>query len=303
MRSDGSGVRRVLWITLGLNLAVAGAKLAYGMHSGLIAMVADGIHSVLDGSSNIVGLIAIRHAYQPPDAEHPYGHRKFETFAALGIGVLLVIACQEILKAAWHRLVDGGNADVGLVGFIVMAATMGVNAYVSWYETREGRRLGSEFLLADAAHTRSDILVSLSVMAALGATLLGWGIVDVIATFAIVAWVGWAAWRVMRPALSTLSDEVRVDPALLESIALSVEGVRDVHRVRTRGHLDAVWADLHVQVDPDVSISEAHAIAHRVEEAIRARVPEIVDVLTHLEPHGDPIEGLDGHPLDRPNDA
>ena len=287
----------MLWITLGLNVAVAAAKLAYGLHSGLIAMVADGVHSLLDGSSNVVGLIAIRHAYQPPDREHPYGHRKFETFAALGIGVLLVMACQEILKAAFDRLIHGGAAQVGFVGFIIMMATTAVNIFVSSYEAREGRRLGSEFLVADAAHTRSDILVSASVMVALGATLLGWGIVDVIATFLIVGWVGWIAWHVMRPALSTLSDEARVDAALLESIALSVDGVRDVHRVRTRGHLDAIWVDMHVQVDPLVSISEAHEIAHRVEELIRARMPAVVDVLTHLEPHGDPAEGLDGHPL------
>ena len=287
----------MLWITLGLNVAVATAKLAYGIHSGLIAMVADGVHSLLDGSSNVVGLIAIGHAYQPPDREHPYGHRKFETFAALGIGVLLVMACQEILRAAFDRLLHGGTADVGMGGFGVMLATTGVNVFVSWYEAREGRRLGSEFLLADAAHTRSDILVSASVMVALGATMLGWGVVDVVATFAIVGWVALIAWRVVRPALSTLSDEARVDPALLESIALSVDGVRDVHRVRTRGHLDAIWVDLHVQVDPLATISEGHEIAHRVEEAIRARMPAVVDVLTHLEPHGDPAEGLDGQPV------
>src|SRR5436190_14596674 len=163
-----AGVRRVLWITLALNVAVAAGKLAYGMHSGLIAMIADGVHSLLDSSSNVIGLFAIRHAYQPPDREHPYGHRKFETFAALGIGVLLFFACEEILKAAWGRLTSGSNADVGLLGFAVMVATMAVNIGVSRYEAREGKRLGSELEVGGDAHRGSDIDLAVSVRGAHG---------------------------------------------------------------------------------------------------------------------------------------
>lgn len=297
---SSAAVRKVLWITLALNVVVAAAKLVYGLHSGLIAMVADGVHSLLDGSSNVIGLIAIGHAYKPPDPGHPYGHRKFETFAALGIGVLLVIACQEILREAWGRLLDGGIADVGPIGFAIMLVTMAVNVGVSLYERREGMRLRSELLLADAAHTASDVLVSLSVVAALGASLVGWGVVDVVAALVIVAWIGRTAFRVIRPAVSTLADEARIDVTEIDDTAMAVAGVRDVHRIRTRGHQNHVYVDLHVQVDPETTVSTAHGIAHGVEAAIKERFPEVVDVITHLEPHGDPVEGLDGEPIGPP---
>jgi cation diffusion facilitator family transporter len=298
-----AGIRRVLWITLGFNLLVAAAKLGYGMSSGLIAMAADGVHSLLDASGNVVGLIAMHRAHAPPDRGHPYGHRKFEALAALGVGVLLGLACKEILEATWHRLAHGSLPDVGAEGFVIMAATMAVNVGVAAYERREGKRLRSEFLLADAAHTASDTLVSLCVIVALATSLLGWEIVDVLVSLVIVAWIARIAWRVARPALSTLADEARVDPAAVDEAAMAIDGVRDVHRIRTRGQSDHVYMDLHVQVDPDATVRDAHGTAHRVEETIKARFPEVIDVVVHLEPHGDPVEGLDGSVIGPPRDA
>lgn len=290
-------IRRVLWVTLFLNVAVAAGKLAVGLATGVLSLVADGLHSSLDGSSNVVGLLAITAAGKPPDEEHPYGHRKIETVAALGIGGMLIVASWEILGAAWSRVQSGApTGEAGWLGFLVMGVTMGVNFFVSWYEAREGRRWQSEFLVADAAHTRSDLLVSATVVAALIASRLGWGLVDVVASVAIVAWILRLSWQVIRPALGTLADEARIDPARLEAVALSIEGVREVHRVRTRGHHDAVFVDLHLQVDPEMPVQDAHAISHQVEDALRAAHPQVVDVVTHLEPLGDPPEGLgDGH--------
>lgn len=290
-------IRKVLWVTLLLNVLVAAAKLGVGLATGVLSLVADGLHSSLDGSSNVVGLLAIGAAGKPPDADHPYGHRKLETVAALGIGGLLAVASWEILGAAWHRLRAGTPpGDAGALGFVVMGLTILVNWYVSTYEAREGRRWRSEFLLADAAHTHSDLLVSLSVVMALVATRLGWGLVDVLASVFIVAWILRLSWKVIRPALGTLSDEARIDSAEIDRVARSIDGVLEVHRIRTRGHHDAVFVDLHVQVDPSQTVEAAHQVSHRVEDAIRAAWPEVRDVVTHLEPHGDPPEGLDdGH--------
>lgn len=287
-------VRRVLWVTLGLNLGVAAAKLAYGLGTGVLSIAADGIHSTLDAGSNVVGLIAVSAASKPPDAEHPYGHRKFETFAALAIGILLVLACWEILRASWERLVHGGEPEPGPIALAIMLTTAVINLGVSKWERREGERLKSEILLADSAHTGSDVLVSLSVVAALVATMLGWGHADVVASVFIVGWIGRLSWKIVRPAVETLADSARVDAAAVDAIAMSVTGVRDVHRIRTRGHADAVFLDLHVQVDPQATVERAHEIAHEVEESIRERFPSVVDVITHLEPHGDPVEDLDG---------
>lgn len=294
MLSKQREVRRVLWVTLVLNLLVAVAKLSYGTATGVLSMAADGIHSLIDGANNVVGLIAVSAASAPPDQDHPYGHRKFETFAALAIGGLLLLACWEIVKSAASRFSDPREVDAGAWGLVVMGVTMAVNLFVAWYEDREGRRLRSEILQADAVHTRSDVLVSLSVIAALVAAMAGITWVDAIATIVIVGWILALAWRVARPAVAVLADESRLDPRKLDDAAMEVEGVRDVHRIRTRGHLDAVFVDMHLQVDRDATIEAAHDVAHQVEAAIRARFPSVIDVTIHLEPHGDLVEGLDG---------
>ena len=291
-------IRRVLWITLALNAVVAAAKLATGLATGVLSLVADGVHSSLDGASNIVGLLAIAAARRPADADHPYGHRKFETVAALAIGGMLVVACWEMAGSAWTRLREGAPPGVaGALGFTVMGVTMAVNAFVSWYEAREGKRLGSEFLVADAAHTRSDMLVSFSVLVALAATRMGWGWADLAATVFIIVWILRLSWQVVRPALVTLADEARLDAAALAQAARSVPGVSDVHFVRSRGHHDAVFVDLHFQVQPEMAVEQAHVLAHRVEVAIKEAFPQVVDVVTHVEPLGDPPEqvGDDHH--------
>lgn len=300
MSAKLQAVRRVLWATFGLNLVVAIAKLAYGLQSGLLAMAADGLHSLLDGGSNLVGLVGVSAARRPPDSSHPYGHRKFETFAALAIGGMLFLACWEILKAAWERLGGDEPARVGPGGYAVILATMGVNLFVSTWERREGRRLQSEILLADSVHTRSDLLTSASVLAALVAAQLGWGLLDPIVTVLIVLWIGYSAFTVVRPALATLADESRLDPKAIDRLVMDLPGVLDVHRIRTRGSRDEVFVDLHVQVDPSASVRQAHEVANRVEAAIRELWPQVVDVLAHVEPHGDPVEGLDGSILGPP---
>lgn len=303
MIGDAREIRRVLWITLFLNFGVAVAKLAYGLRSGVLAMAADGVHSFLDGGSNVVGLVAVSAARRPPDADHPYGHRKFETFAALCIGSLLLLASYEILKAAWDRLLHRGVADPGPGGYVVMVVTMAVNLGVSLYERREGQRLRSEILLADSVHTRTDLLTSASVVAALIGASLGFEVIDVLVSFMIVGWIGYGAWQVVRPALATLADEARLDSRELDELVMGVDGVRDVHRIRTRGSHDQVFVDMHLQLDGDVTVRAAHDVLHEVDHVIKERHPEVVDVLAHLEPHGDPVEGLDGSILGPPRRA
>jgi cation diffusion facilitator family transporter len=274
----------VLWAILGLNLAVAIAKLAYGQLSGAIAITADGIHSLLDASSNVVGLVGVAIARRPPDANHPYGHRKYETFAALGVAAMLFFGCHEIVTAAMDRIRHPRLPHVTGAGFAVLGLTITVNLFVVWVERREGRRLQSELLLSDAAHTGSDVAASLMVLASFAVASLHLVWVDLAVAFVIVALIVRAGFEILRGTLSTLSDERRIAPEEVEDTALTEPGVLEVHNVRSRGPSDDIHIDLHVLANPEMKLSDAHALGHRVERRLRARWPGVTDVVVHIEP-------------------
>ncbi|MDF2630545.1 MAG: cation diffusion facilitator family transporter, partial [Symbiobacteriaceae bacterium] len=157
-------VRHILLVILGLNLAVALAKVAYGWLSGSLSMTADGFHSLSDGASNLIGLVGVWIASIPADENHPYGHKKFETFTTVGIAALLLFVGFEVVLGAVQRIGGGAAAStpqISAASFVVMLITLAVNIGVYTYEFRVGKKLGSDFLVSDALHTRSDILVSL----------------------------------------------------------------------------------------------------------------------------------------------
>ncbi len=283
-------VRRTLAVTLALNLAVAGAKLAVGAAIQSISMIADGFHSLTDSASNVVGLIGISLAARPPDEDHPYGHWKFETLAALLMGGLLAMTAWEILRSCFNRLLGGGAPEVGPLAVAVMVATMLINIAVTLYEQRQGRRLGSELLLADAAHTRSDVFVSLSVLASLAAVRLGYPRVDVFVAVVITAVIARAALQILRRSTVRLTDAAVVPAGEVRAVAMAVDGVRGVHKIRTRVAPGGGHADLHVQVRPDLRLDEAHAIGHRVADRLEQELG-LADVVTHVEPWGKPSRG------------
>ncbi|HEY5999598.1 MAG TPA: cation diffusion facilitator family transporter [bacterium] len=280
------GVRVVLWAILGLNLAVAAAKYFYGVATASISMQADGFHSLFDGTSNIVGLIGLAVAVRPPDRDHPYGHAKYETYAAAIIGAMLLLASWKVGSAAWQRLSDGGEpprVDAG--SFIVMIVTLGVNIGVATWERRMGRKLRSELLVADASHTASDILVSVGVLVGLVAVRLGWPLADPLLALLVAGAILWTAGQVLRQADRSLSDTARLPTPDVCAVALGVPGVLGCHSIRTRGAEAAVYVDLHIQVDPAATVGEGHRVAEAVERAICDRFPEVADVLAHLEPY------------------
>jgi cation diffusion facilitator family transporter len=287
---QSGGVRRVLWVTLALNLAVSAGKVVAGHLSGSLAMIADGYHSLVDGSNNVLGLIVSAFAFRPPDAGHPYGHRKFETAATLIIGAALTGLAWQILAGALDRTAAPALPAIGVLSWAVMAVTIGVNVFVSWYEAREGRRLGSAFLVADSAHTRADLYVSLGVVASFAAARLGAAWADPLVAVAIAAIIAWQAGRILVSAFNVLTDRAPIRAGALEPLAASVPGVLRVHDVRARGRGDAVFVDLTVHLDGDMSLHAAHGVADRIEAALQAAHPEIVDVVVHLEPEGHEAE-------------
>lgn len=278
-------IRRVLWIILFLNLAVAAAKYFYGSATGSASMQADGIHSVFDSAGNVVGLVGIAIASRPADESHPYGHAKFETYASLVIGVLLLLAAFEVGSSAITKLSSGNyTAEVGPLSFVVMVATLAVNLGVTTYERRYAKRLKSEVLAADANHTLSDALVSIGVIVGLVAVVLGFPMADPLMALVVTVAILFTAYDVFRHALATLSDRARIPEEDVRTAALTVPGVRGAHQVRTRGTEGEVYVDLHALVAPEMTVGEAHQLADEVERAVEKSFPNVIETLVHIEP-------------------
>ena len=278
-------VSRVLIRVLALNLIVATAKIVFGYASGAISVLSDGFHSLTDSASNVVGLVGIRAAVQPPDADHPYGHRKYETVAAAALAVFLLLMFVEVLRNAFNHL-SGRTAPhaISIASFVVMLATIGVNLFVVSYESREAERLGSEVLFADALQTRGDVWSSLTVIFALVGARLGWPILDPLAALVVAGFICWAGYQIARATTRILSDRMVIAESDLEQVVLSVPGVLGCHHIRTRGSSDHVFLDLHVWLPPDMHLVDAHALSHVVKDRLMARYPQIADAIIHIEP-------------------
>jgi cation diffusion facilitator family transporter len=280
-----SGVVRVLVSVFVLNVAVALAKIVFGYASGAISILSDGFHSLTDSASNVVGLIGVRAANRPPDADHPYGHRKFETVAAGGVIVFLLLVVVEVLRNAFNHLTGrAGLLEISTASFVVMIVTVAINLFVVSYESREARRLGSEMLMADSMHTRSDLWTSLTVMAALVGVKLGAPILDPLAALVVAGFIGHAGFQIAKATTAILSDRVVIADGDLERVVMGVPGVLGCHHIRTRGSEDHVFLDLHVWLPPDMPLDKAHHISHIVKDRLMARYPQIADAVIHIEP-------------------
>jgi cation diffusion facilitator family transporter len=277
-------VVRVLTGVLVLNLAVALVKIVLGYLTGAVSILSEGFHSLTDSASNVVALVGVSIARRPPDANHPYGHRKYETMASLGILIFLIVVLVQVLTAAYDRLVRGAVPRVFPEGIGVMAVTLVVNLFVVRYELRQARRLNSEVLQADAMHTRSDVLTSGTVLAALVGVWYGYPWLDPLAAIVVAAFIGRAGWHIAQEASRILSDEIVIAEDDVRAVVGSVPEVLGCHHIRTRGSADHVFMDLHVWLDGRTPLEAAHATSHVVKDRLMKRFPHLADVVIHIEP-------------------
>lgn len=277
--------RRVFVRTLVLNLCVAVSKLLWGFASHTLSMVADGFHSLLDASSNIVGIIGLSISTKPPDAGHPYGHRKFEALAAIFISFLMFVSSFEIGRECLHRLLATNmeKPEVSIGSYAIMLITMMVNIGVSQYERRQAKALHSELLLADSMHTLSDVYATAGVLVSLAAIQLQLTFVDVVAALVIVAIILRAGFGIILVHLNSLVDAVGVDALAIEKLAMTVPGVLGSHKIRSRGMSDCVFVDMHLVVDESMSVAEAHEISKKVEDLLLNSEGGVIDVVIHIE--------------------
>jgi cation diffusion facilitator family transporter len=277
-------VVRVLYRVLWANLAVAIAKIVLGYLTGAVSILSDGFHSLTDSASNVVALIGVSLARRPPDADHPYGHRKFETMASVGILVFLIVVLIQVLSASLDRFLYGGTPRVFPEGIGLMAVTLAVNLVVVSYELGAARRLKSEVLRADAKHTRSDVLTSMAVLGALFGVWWGYPLLDPLAAVVVAGFIGHACWSIAREASSILSDQIVIAEDDVRAVVQSVPRVLGCEKIRTRGAADYAFLDLHLWVDGSTPLQEAHATSHAVKDRLMAKFPQLADVIIHIEP-------------------
>jgi cation diffusion facilitator family transporter len=277
-------VRTVLAAILVANWAVALAKVAFGWMSNSAAVTADGLHSFIDGGSNVLGLVAMSVASQPADEDHPYGHGKFEALASLGIGAMVGIGMLELGRMAFDSLMHDRHPQVTPLMAGVMVATLLINLAVTTIERRQGEKLKSPLLLADARHTLSDVAVTLAVLGSLGLVWLGYPKADGLVTLGVMVVVARVGWGIVKQAVGILSDTARLDPVKVEHLTRAVSGVLSCRDVRSRGMEGTVYVDLKIEVDPHLTTARAHELADAVEARIQAEFPEVVDVVVHVEP-------------------
>jgi len=278
-------VRRVLLLTLVLNVLVVVLKVLVSWWTGSLSLMADALHSVTDSANNVLGLVTNQLASPEPDRDHPYGHQKFEAVGALGIAAFLGIACFEILKGAGDRILfgDGEPVTMGPASLWIMLAVLGVNIFVAFYERRVGHRLGSNILIADAEHTMSDIWITIAVLAGLIGVWGGVQWLDVVLAFPVAILVVRSGWVVLSANLPWLVDEMAIAPEAIHSVVMQVPGVLNCHNIASRGLLGRqVFIDMHLIVVPPDVIS-AHNITEQIEQQIAEEFgPSRVTI--HVEP-------------------
>ncbi|KVG67289.1 cation diffusion facilitator family transporter [Burkholderia pseudomultivorans] len=281
--------RKSTLVSIVLNVVLATFQIAVGVIAHSQALIADGVHSISDLVSDFVVLVANRHSGALPDADHNYGHSRYETVASMFLGAILIAVGIGMLWRAGERLVH--LEDIPPVHFsaLLVAVTVLVSKEALFrYMLREARRVRSAMLVANAWHARSDAASSLVVAIGIIGSLAGFTLLDPIAAAIVGFMVARMGWTFGYDALQDLSDRAldTADTTEIRALLAATPGVRDVHDLRTRKMGDAALVDAHILVDPMISVSEGHYIA----ETARARVlsdPRVLDALIHVDPEND----------------
>lgn len=290
MDNNYKKVNKVLWFILFANLTVAALKIIIGNAVNSASILADGFHSLTDGSSNVIGLIGVWFASRPVDKCHPYGHRKFETLAGLFISATLFIIGANIVFEGISRIINPTLPDISLESIIVLVATILINVIISTYEYKMGKKLKSGILISDSMHTRSDLFVSMGVLVTIVSIKLGLPpVMDLITSFVVSAFIFHAAIEIFKYNRDILVDRAVVDDKEIRSICLTFNEVKDIYRIRSRGIEEDIHIDMHIIMDSNLNIEQSHELIHDLEEKMRERLNKNVQLFAHIEPH-EPID-------------
>lgn len=278
-------IRATLTAILIANAFVVAVKLAVGIRTGALAVLGAALESGLDMLNNVMGIVLVSLAAQAPDDDHPYGHDKFETLGAIGIVGFLSISCFELLQEGVRKLSGHGSPrQATMLEIGLLAATVLLNLFVVWYERRRGRDLQSAFLMADAAHTVSDVYVTGLAVLSLVLARYGYPRLDALLAIIVALIIAWTGYRILRETVPILVDQRGADPSELRNAIIAVDGVRIVRAIRSRLTASGtLFAEVTIGVDEEMSVLDAHRLADAVESRIAAAYG-VAEVTVHVEP-------------------
>jgi cation diffusion facilitator family transporter len=299
MSSQSEGLRTT-WSSLGVNILLAAGKFAVGLTASSAALIADGVHSLVDLVSDIAAILGLKYADLPKDDDHPYGHHRINTFATLIISCLVLGFC---IGLAWHSLGSLVRGEASQVPGIAAAWVAGVALLIKEgfyrYARRQAERLNSRLLLANAADHRADAIASLMALVAVVTANLNpaLAVLDQVVGLVMAGWLGAEGVRLLKGTVDDLLDRAPAEAVLkdLSEHILAVSGVRGFHAFRARRLGDRLEVDFHLQVDATCTVADGHAIAGRVKAEIRATHPEVVSILVHVEPNEPQHLKSEGH--------
>jgi len=281
-------IKNVLWIILFANVLVALLKIVIGSKIQSSSMTADGFHSLTDGTSNIIGIIGIGLAVKPKDEDHPYGHEKYETITSLAIVGILLFVSYEIVVKAIENFNNPAIIQFEFYHYIFIILTLMINIYVVYYEKKQSKLTKSSLLMADALHTQSDVFISVGVI--LSMILINLGLpywIDTVVSLIVVMFIIYAAWEIFKQTSSILVDTAMVDTKIISNHILKHSEIHGVHKIRSRGSLTKFYLDMHLLVEPSMTIEESHKLTHLLETEIQELLDQNLQIIFHLEPYYD----------------
>lgn len=289
---DNNSVKQVKKITyygIMINLCLAALKLIVGYLGASQAVIADAIHSLSDMFTDFAVIFGVKFWSAPPDEKHPYGHRRIEALVTIAIGITLVSVAIGLGYKAISTIRDVHIKQVGWVAILGPLLSIIFKEILYRMTVRVGVRVKSTAVIANAWHHRSDALSSLPALAAVAASVINpdWAFVDHIGALIISIFILKVSWDILSPSLSELIDRgasIREQEAI-KKLASGVTGVKEVHAIRTRKFSSSLHVDLHILVEPEISVRSGHEISEQVKKVLIDQGPEVLDVIVHLEPY------------------
>jgi len=290
-------VRKVTWIGLFVNLFLSGLKFVAGVYGRSQALIADAVHSLSDSTTDIAVIAGSHYWSRPPDEDHPYGHRRLETVVSVFIGVVLIAAGSGIGWQALSTLHEKHGSPPGWIAVLAAFVSIVFKELIYRWTAAAGRRVKSSALAANAWHHRTDAISSLPVLVAVGGAKLfpSWSFLDHVGAAVVSLFILHAAIKIIWPGISELIDvgAPKEIQKKIKTIALKNSGVKEVHKIRTRYISTSIQVDMHIVVDGTITVREGHGIADDVKDRIIAEIPEVLDVIVHVDPPESTLEKID----------